>query len=88
MAEGFFNSSSDDSPGVVEVYITNIEEKSPQDRTNFEKEVLQLYNKAQEKGTKFCTDQIKQKAAENLANNWAYYLLAIVVLIFVFNRNL
>jgi hypothetical protein len=86
--EGFnFSGNGSDSPGFIEVYIKNIEEKSPETRSQFEKEFLQLYKKAEAKGTEFCAEQFTNKTKEHLANYCAYYILAIVVLVFILNRS-
>jgi len=86
--EGFsLSNSGSNNPGFIEVYIKNIEEKSPETRTQFEKEILHLYKKAEAKGTEFCAEQFAEKAQKHLANYWAYYILAIVILVFILNRS-
>lgn len=63
----------------IEGLARKIEAKQPSERSKFEREFLNLYNKANKKGTEFCVAQLKAKAQEFARKNWL--ILAIVALI-------
>lgn len=87
MAQSFFNNSSSNSPDYFQAFIARIENKAPENRSGIEQEILRLYNKAEQEGTEFCANQLKKKVVDHLSSSWAYYILAIVVLIFIVYRS-
>lgn len=63
-----------------EQYLENIQQKPADQRTNLERQILNLYQKAEAKGTAFCMEQIKNKIQQTYAENPILFFAGAAVL--------
>lgn len=73
--------------GSLEAYIESVKSKTPGERSRFEKELLKLYQQAQEKATKFCLDKVEKKIMDSVQNNRPIAIaIIILVIVVVFSK--
>ena len=69
----------------IKAYLDYIKQKEPQDRTKFERQIFEIYQKAEKQGEKFCLDAVGKKIKAEYQNNKIIVLAAgalIVILAF------
>lgn len=71
----------------LETIINRIEAKAPENRAPYEKDLLRIYTEAEAQGTEFCTDKLKEKAAEHLRDNYIVYLALFAVIAVLLAKN-
>lgn len=63
-----------------EQYLESIQQKPEPQRTNLERQILRLYQKAEAKGTAFCMEQLKNKIRETYEQNPLLFFAGAAVL--------